>query len=193
MTFGTRLKELRNEKGLTQQQLADILKVGRPTIAGYETKDRQPDYEKLSMICQYFNVSSDYLLGRTKEKDQILITPETLMSEKEVDEILSEETKKLLMNMPIRDGVNEYNIEDILIKEANNYKLKSQIYNDLYEKVLYDKSSKTLNIYPKHFLENVYNNDEIALLIKFRLLDEMGKHTVRTILEMEYSRCNANN
>lgn len=64
MTFGERLKELRIEKGLTQQQLADILKVGRPTIAGYETKGKQPDFDKIAMMCKYFNVSSDDLLGR---------------------------------------------------------------------------------------------------------------------------------
>jgi transcriptional regulator with XRE-family HTH domain len=64
MTFGERLKELRKQKGITQQELADILKVGRPTVAGYETKGKQPDFEKLAMLCKYFNVSSDELLGR---------------------------------------------------------------------------------------------------------------------------------
>ncbi|WP_142413098.1 helix-turn-helix domain-containing protein [Hathewaya massiliensis] len=69
MTFGDKLKQLRDEKNITQQELADILKVGRPTIAGYETKGKQPDYDKLIILSNYFNVSIDYLLGKTDIKE----------------------------------------------------------------------------------------------------------------------------
>lgn len=64
MTFGERLKQLRNEKGITQQELADYIQVGRPTIAGYETKGKEPDFEKITLMCEFFSVSTDYLLGR---------------------------------------------------------------------------------------------------------------------------------
>jgi transcriptional regulator with XRE-family HTH domain len=69
MDFGLRLKLLREEKGKTQQDVADALGIGRPTIAGYETKGKQPDYEKLQKLADYFNVSTDYLLGRTNIKN----------------------------------------------------------------------------------------------------------------------------
>jgi transcriptional regulator with XRE-family HTH domain len=72
LIFGIRLKKLRKENGLTQKQLADLLKVGRPTIAGYETKGKQPDFEKIKWLCNYFNVSSDYLLGLSDKKINIL-------------------------------------------------------------------------------------------------------------------------
>lgn len=62
--FGEKLKSLRESKGLTQQQLADLMKVGRSTIAGYETKGIQPDFEKLVWISSYFGVSTDYLLDQ---------------------------------------------------------------------------------------------------------------------------------
>lgn len=65
MIFSERLKELREKKSVTQQDLADYLGVGRPTVAGYETKDKQPDYDKLKQIAEYFKVSVDYLLGIT--------------------------------------------------------------------------------------------------------------------------------
>jgi len=68
MGFGERLKKLREEKGVTQQQLADYLSVGRPTIAGYETKNKEPDYEKLTKIAKYFNCSVDWLLGITDHR-----------------------------------------------------------------------------------------------------------------------------
>jgi len=63
MMFSERLKSLREEKGFTQQDIADILGVGRATIAGYETKGKQPDYEKLIKLAGFFGTSVDYLLG----------------------------------------------------------------------------------------------------------------------------------
>jgi transcriptional regulator with XRE-family HTH domain len=63
MMFSERLKSLREEKGFTQQDIADILGVGRATIAEYETKGKQPDYEKLIKLAGFFGTSVDYLLG----------------------------------------------------------------------------------------------------------------------------------
>lgn len=63
MGFSERLKMLRENTDVTQDQLAKYLQVSRSTIAGYETKNRQPDYEKLFMIARFFNVSTDYLIS----------------------------------------------------------------------------------------------------------------------------------
>ena len=62
MKFGETLKNLRDIKGITQKDLAEYLEVSRATVAGYETKNHQPDYEKLEKIARYFDVSIDYLL-----------------------------------------------------------------------------------------------------------------------------------
>lgn len=62
MKFGETLKNLRDIKGITQNDLAKYLGVSRATIAGYETKNHQPDYEKLEKLARYFEVSIDYLL-----------------------------------------------------------------------------------------------------------------------------------
>lgn len=67
MNFSATLKELRESKNITQEELASYLKVSRPTIAGYETKNRQPDYEKLLKLSQFFNVTVDYLLTGSDE------------------------------------------------------------------------------------------------------------------------------
>lgn len=69
LIFGIRLKKLREEQGLTQQQLADLLHVGRPTIAGYETKRKEPDFEKVLWLSSFFNVSVDFLLGREEQRE----------------------------------------------------------------------------------------------------------------------------
>lgn len=67
--FSQRLKKLREENHITQQELANILHVTRATISGYETKGQNPDYDKLVVICSFFNVSADYLLGIDIEKE----------------------------------------------------------------------------------------------------------------------------
>ena len=63
--FAKRLKELRIEKGLTQQQLADILKVDRTTVMKWETGERETNFSMLIAIARYFNISVDYLIGNT--------------------------------------------------------------------------------------------------------------------------------
>ena len=62
MNFGETLKNLRDIKGMTQKDLGKLLGVSRATIAGYETKNHQPDYEKLETLSRFFDVSIDYLL-----------------------------------------------------------------------------------------------------------------------------------
>ena len=71
MSFGDRLKELRAKNNVTQQELANYIGVGRPSIAGYETKKKHPDYDRLKLIAQFFNVSTDYLLGITDVCDDV--------------------------------------------------------------------------------------------------------------------------
>ncbi|MGL6187160.1 MAG: helix-turn-helix domain-containing protein [Clostridium chrysemydis] len=67
--FGTRLKELRKDKGLTQSQLADILKTSPSSIGMYEQNRRTPDTETLQTLSDFFNVSVDYLIGKSDIKE----------------------------------------------------------------------------------------------------------------------------
>lgn len=67
MDFSEVLKDLRESHSLTQEQLAKQIDVSRSTIAGYESRNRQPDYDKLVSISRYFHVSVDYLLTGEKE------------------------------------------------------------------------------------------------------------------------------
>lgn len=61
-----RLKELRKEKGLSQLRLATDLHTTQNTISRYETGEREPGIAELIKIADYFNVSVDYLIGRTE-------------------------------------------------------------------------------------------------------------------------------
>lgn len=62
--FGELLAELRQDKGLTQKQLGKILSVSTGTISNYENGVHYPDLENLIILADYFQVSTDYLLGR---------------------------------------------------------------------------------------------------------------------------------
>lgn len=64
--FATRLRELRNNRGLRQKDLARALGMAQTTIANYEQKSRFPDEQTLGRIADYFDVSLDYLLGRAE-------------------------------------------------------------------------------------------------------------------------------
>jgi len=64
-----RLKELRKEKGISQLKLAMELNTNQNTISRYETGDREPGINELISLADYFNVSVDYLLGRTDNPD----------------------------------------------------------------------------------------------------------------------------
>ncbi len=66
-TLGKRLKKLRAEKGITQKELAAIIKVPRDTVANWEVSRGTPNIETISDIASYFDVSTDYLLGRTDD------------------------------------------------------------------------------------------------------------------------------
>lgn len=61
---GERLQELRKDKGLSQKQLAALLNLSEFTISSYEHGKTEPNDETFIALCDLFNVSSDYLLGR---------------------------------------------------------------------------------------------------------------------------------
>lgn len=66
MDFGSKLKELRNKAGLTQQQLAKQLGVTKSVISFYERRERMPSPEILKKLAAVFHVSTDFLLDIDK-------------------------------------------------------------------------------------------------------------------------------
>ena len=62
-----RLKELREKSGISQLKLAMDLNMNQNSISRYENNEREADYETLIKFADYFDVSLDYLLGRTDE------------------------------------------------------------------------------------------------------------------------------
>lgn len=92
--FGAKLKDLRKQAGMTQQELASKLGVTKSVVSYYELSERIPSPDVLKDIATIFHVSADYLLGieRTKTIDVsdlsddeiklLLVTIETLRNKK---------------------------------------------------------------------------------------------------------------
>lgn len=59
-----RLKELRESKGLTQKEVAEIIGYSEISYGRYENGKREPDISTLCKLAEYFNVTVDYLIGR---------------------------------------------------------------------------------------------------------------------------------
>lgn len=66
--FIERLKELRDDKGISQQALAKETGISKSAIAFWELGQRIPNAQAVIILAKYFNVSTDYLLGMTDEK-----------------------------------------------------------------------------------------------------------------------------
>ena len=74
MLNGSRLREVRKAKGLTQTELGDLIGVGKSAICCYEKETRNPTLEAVIEMIHVFGVSADYLLGadfliKTIDKD----------------------------------------------------------------------------------------------------------------------------
>ena len=68
LNFGNKLKELRNQNKMTQQQLAAQIGVSKSVISYYELQERIPSPEILLKLASVFHVSTDYLLGVSNDK-----------------------------------------------------------------------------------------------------------------------------
>lgn len=75
MQFGNVLRLLRQRNSMTQKQLAEILGVSESRIGMYERCQREPDFEMLEAIADYFNVDMDFLTGRTDVERQYTFSP----------------------------------------------------------------------------------------------------------------------
>ena len=67
MSFSERLRIARQSRGLTQQQLAELIGVSRSTVAMWETGEHQPDLDTVSKLATILKVSVDFLLGKTED------------------------------------------------------------------------------------------------------------------------------
>lgn len=112
MTIGTKIQTLRKQRGLSQEQLAEALGVSRQAVSKWEAEQSVPDIDKIILICDYFDVTTDYILRNAEspkpeqesetQRDTIIQNTHNI-SENEVS-LESEEKKKksaLLLSVAI--------------------------------------------------------------------------------------------
>lgn len=114
-SFSERLKALRIEKGLTQDELAERLNISRSTMAGYEapSKKRVPDPDGLIKLATFFDVSIDYLLGHTDNRRPYSPVPETMTLEDALRELLNSE-HVMFNDLPVGE-LDDETKEDFLV------------------------------------------------------------------------------
>ncbi|NHM28916.1 MULTISPECIES: helix-turn-helix domain-containing protein [Desulfofundulus] len=117
--FSQRIKFLRKQKGWTQEDLAEKLKISRSAVAGWEapSKTNFPDKDTLLQLSNIFNVSVDYLLGRSDDPSPPPAKTEKSLQQRRIEleqafkELLRSETV-MFDGMPIGE-LDEEIIEDL--------------------------------------------------------------------------------
>lgn len=125
MKYGDILKRLRNERGISQRELADRLKINRSTYARYETSATQPDFETLKLLANFYDVTIDYILGNSDRKELT------------IEEKLSKELR-------LRDGENIYFYDMEGLDDEDIEMLKKQI--ELYREMAEKRKKKNENV-----------------------------------------------
>jgi len=100
MNIGERILKLRKEKGLSQEDVANIIGVSRQTISKWETGESNPDFDKILPLCDLYNISTDELIrGENKFNVEKFKEIETSELKEENDE---EFKKEIISYKPIK-------------------------------------------------------------------------------------------
>ncbi len=168
-SFGERISELRKEKGIKREELAQFLNCSVAAVGNYENGNRTPDFETLVKIADKFNVSADYLLGRSENKTTnsniLSICEYTGLNEDSICTLhgLSEKDMDIInffiQSYEIYDMLYQFNdFEKNLSKAANEIKAFYEKYPD------YDYWTTSKNFNEKRIsseIDKTYNNTEM--------------------------------
>lgn len=172
MFFNEKLKMLRKESNLTQEELAERLNVSRQAITKWESGDGTPDIENLKQISILFNTTIDELIKENK-----IVTVESKVQYSYVQELDIDHTKHFDINIC---KINELNIianneetvkVEILSNEEDLSESLSVEFDDLYNNLDIDIKGKTsakditINMYlPEKYIEDIELNSKIKTL-----------------------------
>lgn len=122
-TFGERLRRIRREQFIRQKQLAGHLNIAVSTLSQYENDKRHPNFEILTKISRYFNVTTDYLLGlEEKSNNSLSMSIDAIdgkLSDRSYQELLHKMTDNLL-TMSQHDDMKSLKILHTLYDSINS-------------------------------------------------------------------------
>lgn len=72
MQYYQRIRDLREDQDLTQDQLVKILKMHKTTYTNYEQGKREPPFEFIIKLAKFYNVSIDYIAGITDNPEELI-------------------------------------------------------------------------------------------------------------------------
>lgn len=150
MSFSDRLKTLREQRGISQERLAEILGIPRSSIAHYESpeNDRLPRPERLKKIADFFGVTTDYLIGRTNDPHG-----HAIVNFADSEPIVTAEERRLLetvRELPPEKKQELMDFADFLRSRTVENSRKEQIAT-----IEYDEEPFTSLGFPRDFLEYV--------------------------------------
>ncbi len=108
-----RLKQLREEKELMQKEIASFLNISTSAYGFYEQDKRTPTPDVLSKLADYFNVSVDYLLGKTNTRNSSSKDSTPTKKEQKNHDTFMEDAKALFMNGELDEDDKEKIFKDI--------------------------------------------------------------------------------
>ncbi|MBY0117902.1 helix-turn-helix domain-containing protein [Paenibacillus xylanexedens] len=106
-TFGQKLRAIRTGNNLTQKDLATIFKVSESAIGMYERDEREPSFKFINDVADRFEVTTDYLLGRTSNANQ------------GTSKVLSKGVKEFLSAVELSDDEAILKLKGMLRHEGN--------------------------------------------------------------------------
>lgn len=132
--FSTRLKELRKEKKITQQDLGNAIGVSRVTITKWEKEYIEPNISQITDLAIFFDVSIDYLTGKT-DLDYSKLNAESVlkMPQEEREKFIRQIIDHILLTIQLskQKGVSETEIERILVKNGIEKEIIETLLNQL--------------------------------------------------------------
>jgi len=114
--LSTRIKELRESEGLTQQAFAKEFKISKQTVSNYENNERTPDVNLMLEISRHFNVSMDYLTGNSEIKNQGLVSVNNRLQE--LNDVMEHYSEVEFIKQNVIDILNDF--LDLALRHVTN-------------------------------------------------------------------------
>ncbi len=171
---------LRKEKGISQKSVASDLKISQALLSHYEKGIRECGLDFLIAISKYYNVSSDYILGISEEKNSSVYEEEKISDDIEKNICKSSENILIILNKKII--INSINIIFDMLKKVNNKGFVDEISNfliiSIYRvfRIIYSINPHNKEIFG--IKKSIYNRKSLARM-------ELAEANIITIIENE--------